>query len=157
YHVDPTISSVQNLVLNQSFDPVADVDLANDTIHIDAHGLSDGQKVRYQVSYLGQPGTAIGNLTDGTDYYVITADANTVKLAATPGGPAIDPTAGAAGALHNLRATRQVRVGDTAIGGLEDGETYFVTALDANTIRLTASEAEALDAAPIDLTASGSG
>lgn len=49
--------------------------------------------------------------------------------------------------------------GGTAIAGLEDNTVYFVIVVDATTIQLAASEADALAPAPValDLTAGGSG
>ena len=42
-------------------------------------------------------------------------------------------------------------MGDEPIRGLENGAQYYVTVIDANTIRLAESQAEAFNALPIDL------
>ena len=69
---------------------VAVVDDTTDIITITGHGLSDGDRVKYTVT-TGE--TDIAGLTSGTTYYVVSATANTFKLAATSGGTAIDITA----------------------------------------------------------------
>lgn len=65
------------------------------TITATGHGMVDKQAVTY-VS-----GTGFTGLTAGTVYYVSYIDANTFKLAATPGGTAINITAaGSAGVFQ---------------------------------------------------------
>ena len=114
----------------------------------------------YQISYLGEQSTAIGGLTPDTPYYAINIDGNTIKLAQTPAealdfsdanDTAIDLHSGGTGKLHNLKSSTIVTVGDSPIDGLEDNLLYNVTVIDANTIQLAESEAEAVNAAPIDL------
>ena len=53
------------------------VSTTNNTITISSHGLSTHDRAKYDVN----GNTAIGGLTDGTTYYVIKVDANTIKLA----------------------------------------------------------------------------
>lgn len=55
------------------------VNTTNKTITISSHGLSKGDKITYSVG----GGTAMTNLTDGTTYYVIYIDSNTIQLATT--------------------------------------------------------------------------
>ncbi|MDH5346066.1 MAG: hypothetical protein OEW59_09910, partial [Gammaproteobacteria bacterium] len=63
------------------------VDLAANTISFSTnHGLQTGD----QVTYLRQGGTAITGLTNGTTYYAIRVDANTIKLATTAYKASID-------------------------------------------------------------------
>ena len=50
-----------------------------DTVTITNHGYATGQRLVYGA----EGGTAITALTDGTSYYVIKVDANTIKLATT--------------------------------------------------------------------------
>ena len=64
----------------------------------------------------------------------------------------IDPTTG----LPVGNGTTVLQ-GDPEIGGLTDGETYYVVVVDANTIRLVSSPEQALLAVPVALTAAGSG
>jgi flagellin-like hook-associated protein FlgL len=54
-----------------------DVDTTNDDVTISSHGYITGQKLTYDDG----GGTALGGLTDGTDYWVIKVDANTIQLA----------------------------------------------------------------------------
>src|SRR5262249_11963839 len=149
YHVDPTLSSKQDLVFDESFDPVAAVNIDAETISIPDHGLKTGDRVTYQIGYLGESASPIGGLTPGSDYHVIRVADNPGRLAASAAdaarGKAINLRGGATGGRHNLRTTRPVTAGDTAIGGLEDGELYYVSVLDGHTIRLCETEAEALD------------
>ena len=53
------------------------VSTSNNTITISSHGLSTHDRAKYNVN----GNTAIGGLTDGTTYFVIKVDANTIKLA----------------------------------------------------------------------------
>ena len=59
-----------------------------------------------RVTYTDGGGTAIGGLTDGTAYFIIKVDQNTIKLATSSSnaaaGTAIDLTSGAAGGSHTL-------------------------------------------------------
>jgi hypothetical protein len=60
---------------------------ANDLILSNAHGYSDGQKIVFY------NGTSPGGITEGAVYFVRDAAADSFKVAATGGGPAIDLTA----------------------------------------------------------------
>ena len=53
------------------------VSTSNNTITINSHGLSTHDRAKYDIN----GNTAIGGLTDGTTYFVIKVDANTIKLA----------------------------------------------------------------------------
>ncbi|MCA9067674.1 MAG: hypothetical protein KDA84_02040, partial [Planctomycetaceae bacterium] len=57
----------------------------------------------------------------------------------------------------NVPRTELVDFGDVALGGLTDSFTYFVTVVDANTVRLSKTEGDALAADVIDLTSLGTG
>ena len=61
-----------------------------DTLTITGHGYATGLRV----VYTAEGGTAATGLTDGTSYYVIKVDANTIKLAASEANAKADtPTA----------------------------------------------------------------
>lgn len=66
-------------ISNDSFDASTDVDTSADTITLTSHGYATGDRIVYDVN----SGTELGGLTDGTTYYVIKEDANTIKLATT--------------------------------------------------------------------------
>ena len=66
------------------------IDYSTETITATAHGFSNGDEVTYTVP-TGQ--SAIGGLTTGTNYFVVSATTDTLKLAATSGGAAINLTA----------------------------------------------------------------
>jgi len=72
-----------------TFDP-ATIDSGSSCIAFTKpHGLSTGDAVIYDV---GEEGTAIGGLTNGSVYYVVVVDAETIRLAASSGDAlAIDP------------------------------------------------------------------
>ena len=78
------------------------VSISNDTLSFSNHRFITGQKV----TYTDGGGTAIGGLTDGTSYFIIKVDQNTIKLATSSSnaaaGTAIDLTSGAAGGSHTL-------------------------------------------------------
>ena len=66
------------------------VTTADDTLTITGHGYATGLRV----VYTAEGGTAVTGLTDGTSYYVIKVDANTIKLAASEDAALADsPTA----------------------------------------------------------------
>ena len=71
-------------------DDLTIVDPAADTITITGHDFSDGDEITYNVP--ASPATALGGLTDATNYFIISATANTFQLSATSGGAAIDIT-----------------------------------------------------------------
>lgn len=85
----------------ETFNGATGVDDATEQITVTAHGWSDGQAVVYNDG----GGTAVAPLTDGTTYFVIVVDANTIQLATTKAnalaGTAIDLTDGV-GAAHTL-------------------------------------------------------
>ena len=78
------------------------VSIANDTLTFNNHRFVTGQKV----TYTDGGGTAIGGLTDGTSYFIIKVDQNTIKLATNASNAAsstaINLTSGAAGGSHTL-------------------------------------------------------
>jgi len=71
-------------------DDVTIVDPATDTITITGHDFADGDEITYNVP--ASPATALGGLTDATNYFIISATANTFQLSATSGGAAINIT-----------------------------------------------------------------
>ena len=113
------------------------IDGAEFTITLPAHGMSSGLKVNYDVS----AGTTLDNLVDNTDYWVLVVDANTIQLAATDGGAAIEIAAAddavGGGTFTLTPATLDV---DTTIQGSNDGIT-FVTLPDSTD---TSTSAESL-------------
>lgn len=84
------------------------VSTADNTITIASHGMLTGTKLTYQDG----SGTALAGLTDGTAYFVVVIDANTIKLAAnlTNAQAASPTTIGLTGTGNNA----QTLEGDTA-------------------------------------------
>ena len=78
------------------------VSISGDTLFFRNHRFVNLQRV----TYADGGGTAIGGLTDGTAYFIIKVDQNTIKLATSSSnaaaGTAIDLTSGAAGTSHTL-------------------------------------------------------
>ena len=69
-------------------DDITIVDPSTDTITITGHDFADGDEVTYNVP--ASPASALNGLTDATNYFIISATANTFQLSATSGGSAID-------------------------------------------------------------------
>ena len=111
----------------------ADVDAGQNRVTIDGHDLNTGDRVVYTAP------TALTGLQDGTIYYVIRVDADTIRLAASrsdaENGVAVDigTSNGSAGATHLLRR----------VAGDEDGDAYadFKTSA-VDTVSDTISSAE---------------
>lgn len=105
------------------------------TITIPSHGFSEGLKVNYDVS----AGTTVDNLVDNTDYWVLVVDENTIQLAATDGGAAIEVAAAddaiGGGTFTLTPATLDV---DTTISGSNDGVNWVT--LPNSTDTSTSSE-----------------
>ena len=78
------------------------VSISGDTLTFNNHRFVNLQRV----TYADGGGTAIGGLTDGTAYFIIKVDQNTIKLATSSSnaaaGTAINLTSGAAGGSHTL-------------------------------------------------------
>ncbi|MBU3550697.1 flagellin [Polynucleobacter sp. MWH-Berg-3C6] len=151
----------------QSFTPTADflIDSSGN------HGFTTGQAIRYR---LGNPGNAIGGLTNNQTYYAIeTNDPTKFELSATSGGPAINLTSAGTGTQsfsyvisNDITATAHGFASGEAIyyvvndpsgneiGGLTSGHTYYaITSADPDTFQLS----ESPGGSAITLTGPGSG
>ncbi len=147
------------------------IDYSTETITATAHGFSNGDEVTYTVP-TGQ--SAIGSLTSGTNYFVVSATTDTLKLAATSGGAAINLTAplsvtvdGSNGSAVVLASNKIVvsntfTNGDkvaysngngTDITGLVNGTEYFIVGASSSEFQLSATSG----GAAIALTALGTG
>lgn len=155
----------------------SDVDTAQSRITLLQHGLTTGDAVLYNTSV----GTAIGGLAYEAVYYVVVIDGDTVQLAATKadakaGTPVVISLTSTGSGTQVFTTTENpiaitahgFETGDavvyrpgagTEIGGLDAGVTYFVVKLDANTIKLAASKADATALTPVtlDLPTAGTG
>ena len=152
-------------------DDAAIVDATADAITMTAHGFTDGDEVTYTVP--AAPASAIGGLTDGTNYFVVGSTANTIQLAATSGGTAIDLTAnnsltidGDDAAVVDAASDKIVMAntfsngdyvtydngGGTDIGGLTDGANYYIVGATAAEFQLSLTSG----GAAIDLTENNS-
>ena len=149
----------------------APIDYSTETITATAHGFSNGNEVTYTVP-TGQ--AAIGGLTSGTNYFVVSAATNSLKLAATSGGAAINLTAplsvtidGSSGSVVVL-ATNKIVISNTFtnndkvvysngngtdITGLVNGTEYFIVGASSSEFQLAATSG----GAAIALTALGTG
>lgn len=163
----------------------------NKLVFADGHGFTNNQRVVYRKGDSGNQ--AIGGLTDNGVYFVKFIDADTIQLATTAGGSAINLSAGD-GSGHSLTpleaadtfAATDVAVinaladqiafpsdhglhtgdavvyrngGGTSIGGLKDGDTYFVIKINDTHIKLASTQKDANLATPkpIFLTTLGTG
>jgi hypothetical protein len=128
------------------------VDAASDTLWIQGeHGFKNGERV----TYLTGGGAAIGGLQDGHDYFVIVTGASSFQLE-DANHQLLQLTAGVAseanGEAHAFeRAAFGERV-DAHIGGLSDDNVYYVTVVNATTIRLSHDQMSARALLPVDLT-----
>lgn len=77
---------------------------ASDTINITSHGLTDGTQVSYSST-----GSAIGGLTSGNKYFVVSSATNSFKLSLTSGGSAINLTDDGTG-THTFNTMRDVYI-----------------------------------------------
>ena len=96
------LDDIASFTLTFDATDTAVVSIANDTLSFRNHRFVTGQKV----TYTDGGGTAIGGLTDGTSYFIIKVDQNTIKLATNASNAAsstaINLTSGAAGGSHTL-------------------------------------------------------
>ena len=136
------------------------VNTTNNTITLSSHGLATGDAVYY---YAGS--NSIGGLNNSNLYFVISVDANTIKLATTSG----NATAGTAISLTSApgsdttqyiyqginiytdiiySANHGFKTGDvvyydntgTSIGGLAENTKYFIGKVDDNQFQLYTKE-----------------
>ncbi len=139
---DPTAGSAFNF---DAFD--AGTNPLGESILMPEHGLLDDQIVTYLADGATQ---AVGGLTIGTQYKIVVVDSDHIRLKTMSDGN-VNLTSAGVGGEHAFDVERVVTRRDQAIGGLTDGDSYFVVRLDANTIRLSASPLDALDAEPVTL------
>jgi len=97
-----------------TFNGLSAVSNTNDTIAITTANsiFLAGDRVRYLVA---AGNTAIGGLSNGSYYYVQSANTTTVKLSATSSGSAIDLTAGVSETGHSL--TGETATAEAVISG----------------------------------------
>jgi hypothetical protein len=161
------VAEYQQLIGIFDADDASVADVSTDTITITAHGFSDGDEVKYVIPV--SPATALGGLTSSTNYFVVNSTANTLQLAATSGGAAINLTRNALtvdgddaavvdAANDKIVEANTFTTGDYVtysngggvdIGGLTDGANYYVIAATASEFQLSLTSG----GAAIDLTA----
>jgi hypothetical protein len=161
------VAEYQQLIKTFDADDATNANVTTDTITITAHGFSDGDEVKYVVP--AAPATALGGLTDGTNYFVVGSTASTIQLAATSGGAAINLTrndltfdgddAAVVDVVNDkIVDTNTFTTGDYVtysngggvdIGGLTDGANYYIIAASASEFQLSLTSG----GAAIDLTA----
>ena len=98
----------------------------NNNIYLPDHGLGTGTIVQYRST-----GTPLSGLVNGGYYEVINDGSAAIKLRPVGGGATINIASSSSTAIHTL-----VRAGQVALGGLTDGDTYYVQVLDANRFQL---------------------
>ena len=163
------IDLTANNEVNFDGDDAAVVVVASDKI-VTANTFSDGDEVVYSAG----GGVAIGGLTDGSNYFIVSSSASEFKLSATSGGTAITLTANNSvtidstdTAVVDLTNDKIITAntfsdgdivtyddgGGTAITGLTDGTDYYIINSSASEFQLSATSG----GAAIDLTAVGVG
>ncbi|MFO8027181.1 MAG: LEPR-XLL domain-containing protein, partial [Opitutales bacterium] len=143
-----------------TFNPLTDVDSRRDWIDFgSAHGLSTGDALVYTPG-----GDTVEGLYEGDTYYAIVVDSTTVRLTTEAGEAALattpidlvpefsfDPSLAVDvtentltfDAGHGLATGDKIiyeNGGETSIGGLNSGTTYYAVAVDAFTIGLAATK-----------------
>lgn len=122
-------------------------DPAQDTLVLPGHGLVDGAVVGYD----SQGNPSIGGLVDERDYRVLVVDADHLRLGATFDATMVD----AARDRIVFTSSHKLETGDAviydagggaAIGGLVQGQRYFVRRIDDFSIMLATSLAQAQSA-----------
>ena len=143
-----------------------------DTITITGHDFANGDEVKYNVP--SAPASALGGLTNGTNYFIISATANTFQLSATSGGSAIDITPNNEVIFdaddNSIKDTvnNKIVVSNTfsngdyvtyengtngiSIGGLIDGYNYYIVNATSSEFQLSSTSG----GSAIDLTADAS-
>ena len=149
------VAEYQQLKKTFDADDATNTNVSTDTITITAHGFANGDEVTYTVP--AAPATALGGLTTGTNYFIIGATTNTIQLAATSGGAAINLTRNAltfdgddASVVDitndKIVDTNTFTTGDyvtysngggTDIGGLINNANYFVIAATSSEFQLS--------------------
>jgi hypothetical protein len=164
------VAEYQQLKKTFDADDATNTDVSTDTITITAHGFSTGDEVTYTVP--AAPATALGGLTTATNYFIVGATTNTIQLAATSGGAAINLTRNALTfdgddatvidvSTDKIVDTNTFTTGDYVtysngggvdIGGLTNNANYYIIAASASEFQLSLTSG----GAAIDLTANNS-
>lgn len=146
-HYKPTFDASDDTVVSE----------VNDTITITGHRFEDGDELVYNVP--ASPAYAIGGLTDGNTYYVVSKTTNTFKLSATSGGSAINLTFPTVtvdaddAAVVDISTDKVITAntftngdyivydngGGTDIGGLVNGDSYYIINRTASEFQLSAT------------------
>src|SRR5262249_40207756 len=132
------------------------VNTATKTITLAGNPFTNGQTV----SYFSPSGVTLGGLVPNTNYQVLTSgDTFQLKDLATSQIVSLSLPAGPSFQVLDYMAagTITVTTPDTPIGGLRNDHAYYVTVVDANTIRLTNNLVDAFNAQPIQFTGLGDG
>ena len=98
-YVSPTIAF--DAPQSVTFNVLTQINNTTEAITLASHGFADGNTVVYN----NEGGTQNIGLTSGTTYYVVSSTDDTIKLAATSGGTAINLTAGSGTEVHSIRGT----------------------------------------------------
>lgn len=109
-------------------------DAGSDTITANAHGLLDGEVVRFKGSDLP------AGLSQSTLYYVKNKATNTFMVSLTAGGSSVDITDAGSGTMTFTATSKRSKAGDTKIG----------TVPQVRDVALTAEGEEAIAQAVID-------
>lgn len=143
-----------NYVISKTFTAnSSSVNISTNVITINAHEFSNGDPVVYS----NGGGTSIAGLTTTDTYYIINAAANTFKLAATPGGAAIDLTSVGAGASQSFSTSVTAdsfisNSGGTAIVKLTTPSGTTLNAYHADTVQFAFTNAASCSfSAPADV------
>ncbi len=148
--IDPTVATGRIHSLQPTFDPTA-VDSTTDIIDLGyTHDFVTGEPLVYE----SNGASNIGGLQNGTVYYAIVTSPTSIALATTEAladkgdQESFDPATDVAGYTIDLGEDEGFAVGDaviysngggTSIGGLTNGQRYYVGAVDDGDVQLAAT------------------
>ena len=138
---------------SHAFNARSNANVTNDTIQASNHNFANGDRVTYTSG-----GRTLRNFTDGDDYIVRNVSGNTFKLENITSGNIVNiegmqdsfnsqnnvnhTTNRISVAGHNFTNNDKVTYsagGGTAIGGLVNGQDYYVRSISGDTIQLSAT------------------
>ena len=148
----------------------ATVNIAEDTLYIANHGLTDGQAVRYS----NGGGTTIPGLTNNATYYIKKIDASIVKLATTNALTTFANITGAGTGTQQLLITSlnftsdtitlpshgflsgelvlYDAKGQTVVNGLTTATPYYIIFVDQDNIKLATTPENAIAGTAVNIT-----
>ena len=162
-YIDGAVVDTQLVNLHGINVATTGIDTSTEIVTSLSHGFSNGDII----TYYSNGGTAIGGLTNGNEYYVVNAATDTFKVSLTSGGAAINLTGTGNSyqaflridntlylASHGFVTGQEVTYAEDTgtISTLTDATNYYIIKVNANTIKLATSLANAEAGTAINIT-----